>query len=163
MLRTYSTCSYPGYQDTTTYAALRKVNISCISCISMWCHNYMFCRKFGKRSRIRTFRGVHHFLPTYSLFFHPGWQKGHNTTLFLFKRMKIHTSPRKQGCKDALPLSLGTLYVHALHPPNRYTHFVLLHVYAFVIFWTHIKTLNRYTCYLVLTPPKQVLPLASLF
>ena len=22
MLRTYSTCSYPGYQDTTTYAAL---------------------------------------------------------------------------------------------------------------------------------------------
>ena len=24
MLRTYSTCSYPGYQDTTTYAALLR-------------------------------------------------------------------------------------------------------------------------------------------
>ena len=24
MLRTYSTCSYPGYQDTTTYAALTE-------------------------------------------------------------------------------------------------------------------------------------------
>ena len=118
----------------------------------MWCHNYMFCRKFGKRSRIRTFRGVHHFLPTYSLFFHPGWQKGHYTTLFLFKRMKIHIAPRKQGCKDALPLSLGTLYVHALHPPNRYTHFVLLHIHAlctfvilytlFVYTYTHTNTLN---------------------
>ena len=31
VLRTYSTCSYPGYQDTTTYAALRtaqKYNVA---------------------------------------------------------------------------------------------------------------------------------------
>ena len=28
VLRTYSTCSYPGYQDTTTYAALHVIHIS---------------------------------------------------------------------------------------------------------------------------------------
>ena len=31
VLRTYPTCSYPGYQDTTTYAALPGLN--CDSCI----------------------------------------------------------------------------------------------------------------------------------
>ena len=34
VLRTYSTCSYPGYQDTTTYAALRSIILAFLSVYS---------------------------------------------------------------------------------------------------------------------------------
>ena len=38
MLRTYSTCSYPGYQDTTTYAALSKEDLAVLLEVVWWHH-----------------------------------------------------------------------------------------------------------------------------
>ena len=45
VLRTYSTCSYPGYQDTTTYAALLLINL-CFCLILLW--KDMICFFWGK-------------------------------------------------------------------------------------------------------------------
>ena len=45
VLRTYSTCSYPGYQDTTTYAALVLILIVSILSISILHYIDMCCNK----------------------------------------------------------------------------------------------------------------------
>ena len=52
VLRTYSTCSYPGYQDTTTYAALAKTHLQ----INQFPPQYVFMA----RSNLQLLETKHH-------------------------------------------------------------------------------------------------------
>ena len=55
MLRTYPTCSYPGYQDTTTYAALHE---TCHYVCRVMCQTFEFHISSGPKMTQFTVFGV---------------------------------------------------------------------------------------------------------